>query len=1131
MEKTTFLEELRLDYVDVFDNKVMAKGSRILNLGLVMSIKIHEEGVWALVGSERDKDLAYEVSISRADGGYINYICECPVAYECKHCAAVLIGLLNRSKLLEDSGVPRPKYDGYKTQAKPRESSLQQLIKGAPSESPFAKKETEQRSPFIIEARPSNILKFPSPKKASYPKFTQALDVGKWRIAYAIHRHDTGYSASDKKFSVSRVLCGIRQDGKLGRLKKWTPSYATALVSPDAARLESVLNDTSTQSISLSLAGSLLVELNESPLFITETTEPTKGIQATLHKATKAQLGFEPQSLSSDRVSVLYTVRLAFFEGSANTTNTGSPARKGALLGPPVTWACATLGPVIYCAQSHLYFANGGTFAGEEIINLLELRKLYEKTIDHRDLGPFIAATKALNIRGLSIAAPPERIEIVRRRPEVEVVLKEVGYDKPFRLGCLCTFRFLYDGIEREYQSKGLLLHRHGKLLELVDGDPAFEKAVVSFFAQKLGDSVQRIENIPNPSLAIDLRLSQFFLEYFTYFSEQGYRFAISTSLNKLNKIAPGKVVASVSTGINWFNAELRLDVDGRGISLDNSVVFLGGNLIGMGKQLAYVDSALLPVLQRFQKYWNKKDKNYKIDGRDLSSLYELYELLDDDQDNEDNEELDEKAELFRSITGLGPLREEKLPSAFSAKLRPYQKHGYDWISRLLDARLGALLADDMGLGKTLQALALLVRLKEKGELSSALVVAPVTVLGNWVNEIKRFAPSLSYYMHHGNERARKQTELDAEIARHDLILTSYQTLRLDIDLLSSQSFSLSILDEAQAIKNPRASVSVAIRDIQSERRLILTGTPVENRPLDLWSHFSFLNPGLLGTVQEFVADYERPIAAGEEIATELLRKRCAPFILRRRKEEVLDDLPPKEEIIRWVELSGKQRGFYEALRKECADTVGRIVNEAGFEHSAFQVLEALLRLRQAAIHPGLISKDHLGMESAKLEELYTLLGNLRDEGHKVLVFSQFVGVLQFVRQHLDTQGFNYEYLDGKTRNRTERIKHFEKDASITAFLLSLKAGGVGINLVAADYVIILDPWWNPAVESQAVDRAHRIGQARKVTVYRLVSRGTIEEKILLLQDRKRTLVENLIAESGKGLAGFSKEEILALFE
>jgi superfamily II DNA or RNA helicase len=461
-----------------------------------------------------------------------------------------------------------------------------------------------------------------------------------------------------------------------------------------------------------------------------------------------------------------------------------------------------------------------------------------------------------------------------------------------------------------------------------------------------------------------------------------------------------------------------------------------------------------------------------------------------------------------------------KVPKTLRADLRGYQTDGYDWLARLAEWGAGACLADDMGLGKTVQALALLLHRAKGGP---ALVIAPTSVAANWIDEVARFAPTLEIVLYTGPDRKDRLEE----IGSHSLVITTYGILQRGDDELTAVKWHTVVLDEAQAIKNRATKRSKAAMKLQAPFRIATTGTPVENRLDELHNLFTFLNPGLLGSAERFRTQFADPIERNKDAAArDRLRRVIKPFILRRMKGDVLKDLPPKTEVTLHVELDEQESAFYEALRQKAVSDLESAKQAP--EESAVRILAEITRLRRACCHPKLVQPKG-APESSKQRVFIETLTEILDGGHQVLVFSQFVDHLKIARQSLDDLGIEYQYLDGSTpaRKRKVAIDAFQSGEG-NVFLISLKAGGSGLNLTAADYVIHLDPWWNPAVEDQASDRAHRIGQQRPVTVYRLVTKGTIEEKIVALHHEKRDLASAML--EGTDAAGrLTSEQMLAL--
>jgi superfamily II DNA or RNA helicase len=497
------------------------------------------------------------------------------------------------------------------------------------------------------------------------------------------------------------------------------------------------------------------------------------------------------------------------------------------------------------------------------------------------------------------------------------------------------------------------------------------------------------------------------------------------------------------------------------------------------------------------------KELNGALPKASLPDLGRLCESLDI--------EIPEIVQELRSfVADFSHIPRAPKPADLQATLRSYQEDAVDWLAFLKGRGFGALLADDMGLGKTLQALTIVD--------GRTLVVAPTSVIRNWENESARFRPTLRVATFHGPKRV-----LDPEAS---ITLTTYAVLRIDQELLATQAWDMVVLDEAQAIKNPTSQVAQAAFKLNATFRLALTGTPVENRLEELWSQFHFLNPGLLGTRKGFQNRYAKPMEKGNEAVGATLRTRLKPFMLRRLKSEVAPELPPRTDMVLHVTLSDEERGVYNALRLTTQNEIREHLARGG---GVIQALEALLRLRQAACHRGLLPGQNAA-ESSKVTLLGEALEKAIAEGHKALVFSQWTSLLDRIERDLDRRGFDLLRLDGSTRNRGDIVDKFQSIDGPPVLLLSLKAGGTGLNLTAADHVFIVDPWWNPATEEQAADRAHRIGQDRPVMVHRLIATDTVEEKILALQTKKRMLAEQALSGSRHGGA-LKKEDLFALLQ
>jgi superfamily II DNA or RNA helicase len=467
-------------------------------------------------------------------------------------------------------------------------------------------------------------------------------------------------------------------------------------------------------------------------------------------------------------------------------------------------------------------------------------------------------------------------------------------------------------------------------------------------------------------------------------------------------------------------------------------------------------------------------------------------------------------AELREKIARSGEFEEIYLPSDILVELRDYQKLGVNWLGNLKALELGAILADDMGLGKTLQTICILE--------GKCLVVAPTSVITNWQKEIKSFRPSLRTGLYYGAQREIDFNEVD-------VVITSYAMLRLDQHVLSGIDWDVLVLDESQVIKNPQSQVAQAAFTLAAKFRICLSGTPVENRLEELWSQMHFANPGLLGGLRDFQEQVVKPVERGDEVASQALQKRIRPFVLRRLKRDVALELPEKTEVVLNVDLSPQERDVYQTILLATKTNILQKLQEGG---SVIEALEALLRLRQAACHCGLVPGQDM-KSSSKITLLLEQLEKSMDNDHKSLVFSQWTSLLDFIEVELAERGISFLRIDGSTRDRQTIVDQFQEQSEPKVLLMSLKAAGVGLNLTAADHVFIVDPWWNPAVEDQAADRAHRIGQKNAVLVHRLVAVDTVEEKILQLQEKKRALSDAALGQ-GSSKGGFTMDDLLSLF-
>ncbi len=582
----------------------------------------------------------------------------------------------------------------------------------------------------------------------------------------------------------------------------------------------------------------------------------------------------------------------------------------------------------------------------------------------------------------------------------------------------------------------------------------------------------------------------------------------------------------SVKSNIDWFDLDMQVSFGKEKVSLKD----IRKAMINKSKYIQLKDGTLgvFPEkwIEKFAKYFKAgevKDKSIKISNYQFNIIDDLYDDLQKKPDF--LVELQQKKENLQNLKNIKPV---KLPKTVKAELRPYQQEGLNWLICLLENNLGGCLADDMGLGKTLQTIALLAYIKQK-KLSKlpSLIIAPTSLIFNWNKEFEKFAPTIKIMTYIGTKR----DEMFNKIKSQDIIITTYGTVLNDIVKLQNQTFFYVILDESQAIKNPNSKRYKSVRLLKADNRLTLTGTPIENNTFDLFSQMNFLNPGLLGSMSHFKTEFSDAIdKSHNKEASELLYQIIYPFLLRRTKNQVATDLPQKTESIIYCEMGREQRKIYEAFKDKYRDFLLDKFKENGEAKSQMYVLEGLTKLRQICNSPQLLNdEEEYSNSSVKLDILLENIKTITSEGSKMLVFSQFTSMLALVQERLNEENIIFEYLDGQTRNREEKVKNFQENNDVSVFLISLKAGGTGLNLTKAEYVFLIDPWWNPAVENQAIDRCYRIGQTKNVIAYKMICKDTIEEKIVDLQENKKDVSDSII-QIDKKSKSFDKARIKELF-
>lgn len=621
-----------------------------------------------------------------------------------------------------------------------------------------------------------------------------------------------------------------------------------------------------------------------------------------------------------------------------------------------------------------------------------------------------------------------------------------------------------------------------------------------------------------------ELMRKMWFYSFYEQLEKEGIEIYGTNELKKF-KYSPfqAKVATNLKSGEDWFELDVQVVFGNYQIKIAD----LKKAIVNKQQfiQLKNGTVGILPEewLEKFQKYF----RNAEVHDNKLRISKLRFSVIDELFDNIDNTEiLKEISNKKRLLSEVNEIEKVSVPKGIKATLRDYQKEGLQWLHFLDRLKWGGILADDMGLGKTLQILAFL-KLKLKKSDAPALIVVPTSLLFNWENEIAKFAPSLKAHYHYGLQRNKKTNQF----SDFHIIFTSYGVLVRDIEFLKDYRFKYVVLDESQSIKNPMSQRYKAANLLKAENKFALTGTPIENSTFDLFAQMNFVNPGFFGNIKAFKEDYSNRIDkdANVEISQEL-QKLSNPFILRRTKEQVATELPPKTEDVLYCEMENEQRQVYDAYRNEYRDKIFHKIDKEGIGKSKMFILEGLLRLRQICDSPALL-KDSSSQQSVKIKELLSFITEKTSQ-HKLLIFSQFVGMLGLIRQELDQHHIDYEYLDGKSSKdqRQESVENFQTNENIRVFLVSLKAGGIGLNLTAADYVFLVDPWWNPAVEEQAIDRCYRIGQDKKVFAYRMICKNTIEEKILNIQKKKKRIASDIIQTDENIMKTITFDDIRDLF-
>ncbi len=690
---------------------------------------------------------------------------------------------------------------------------------------------------------------------------------------------------------------------------------------------------------------------------------------------------------------------------------------------------------------------------------------------------------------------------------------------------------FYYSNSEAEWNNDETLLTYHPEdgVLQIKR-----DKAIEQEFIENLRGLHHNYVSNQQPYFSIrkkDVLKKSWFFKLYDFLIQNDTKIIGLESLQnyKISTLKPETNI-NVSSGADWFDTKIQVKYGEEVISLKKikRALLKGDSHVKLKNgQLALLPEEWLQKYSMIVKMGDEQDDKIKLSKLNFSLLENIQDEIDDYEILKD---LESKKQRLINYDFSGHQEDLALPDMNGNPLREYQKEGFHWLSYLSRIGWGGILADDMGLGKTLQTLTLLKYYKEENPNAKFMIITPTSLMFNWQNEIEKFAPDFNFITHHGSKRAKNVQKL---VKEHDIVMTSYGTIRSDAELFEKVEFDYIVLDESQNIKNPLAIVAKSVMQLKGKNKICLSGTPLQNNTFDIYSQMNFLNPGMLGSIEFFKKDIANPIDKQQDSdAKKHLHKILYPFILRRTKEQVAPDLPEKTETVLYVEMEEEQRKVYDQFRNFYRDQILSDIRQQGFNKSKFTILQGLTKLRQICNSPSIL-KDKVEFEdqAAKIKSLGNQMEAILPD-HKALIFSQFLGMLDLIRKDFDKRGIKYAYFDGSTTTaeRQKMIDKFQNDPECQTFLISLRAGGVGLNLTAADYVYIVDPWWNPAIEQQAIDRTHRIGQDKNIFAYRMITKDTIEEKILSLQEKKKSLVKEVIGDDSGFVKQLKEEDIMYLF-
>lgn len=1019
---------------------------------------------------------SYVVRLFIHPNGTFSANCTCPYDWDlyCKHVgAAILTGLAMDLLTVEDDYL-RDRIDLHKT------------FNAAPAlelANPQALEDVviELKSDLVIEGRASSSV---LPALSAIRDPDQSKPDPKYRLVFVIVDLYEYYHSPVEPLEITPSVRYMRKDGTPGRFLQYTGKYSNAEASAPAAQLLDMYHTDGSLPFS-----TILRFLESHPQLELYRQIGNVHVRVKLVPANHAILTFRLRAIEGDDIP-LYSPAMDIREDRESEEEDAIPAEDlEAHTSGTVTYFYTHYSPVVWYSTGR----NDG------------LRQLLLLTGKTPYFSPYEIAklTQTADPGFFTIRPPAGSIRLTSTHPTVSLYLSPVSE------GTLIQFMIGYGSREIDVSEDAPLVieEEHDGELYVYRRDSQAEDDIFSGIADLLEEQLWHPSGFLHP-----YELVRFLGVLGNSLVSLGCKLFTKEGKRPINQVRKISIVAA--SGIDWLELEVKLD----GQRISRRQLFPEDGLIETPSGFVYLDGEGLREAKQLINLTESNLDKFLINRFDLHAIADIGKLVNADYDD-DHRRLVEAA--HRVQDGFRPV---VMPAGMKGELRPYQMAGLSWLEFLREYGFGGILADDMGLGKTIQAIAL-IALYANEETGRYLVVAPVSTVSNWIRELKTFLPSVPAWAHIGPERSSVPIT-----DKTGVVVTSYHTLQRDVEMFTAIEWDLLVIDESQQLKNHRSKSHKAVRELTRKQTLAMSGTPVENNIGELWSIMHILNPGLLRGRSGFIGRFRKPLSEGDPDAAQNLKRMVDPFILRRTKEMVATDLPPKEEVYVPVTLSSAELVYYLRTKEQLREEVLALIRSDTPFKAATAIVRALTKLRQAAIAPVLLGGPD---NSSKIDTVMDKVAEGLAEGHKILLFSQFVRVLRLIEGQLDNSGQEYLYLDGSTSpaKRKQLIDSFQQSDGARLFLISLKAGGVGINLTEADYVFIVDPWWNPAVEQQAVDRTHRIGQTKPVFAYRFISEGTIEEQILDLQEKKKELVRSIIGEDASIFKTLTQDEIVALFE